>query len=385
MSSLPQQLAPDVSITTEKKIAIFRPPPAISEGDQAAIIAPSAGLASLFTHLRDLGVERLAQTFQLRPELYPSMSEGMSVLHADPELRARDINRAFADPAVKLVVCSIGGYEMIRVLPFLDLDTIRRNPKALTGFSDVTNLHLVLWKLGIVSYYGGNLLCQFAMFGGMHDYTVEHVRDALFGDDSRRRLRPSEKYQDGYLEWSDPTNINKSAPQEDNKEGWIWHVSESSSSSSAASVTGRLWGGCVDSLFKGFAARSPFLPTAEELDGAVLFVETSEIMPEAGQVYDFFAALGELGIIARLKAILVGRPKCNDRGRVPHEGRAEYRANQRDAVLRALADYDASPAAVIFNLDFGHTDPQILVPSGSFATIDVENREIYFDYSRGQK
>ena len=42
-------------------------------------------------------------------------------------------------------------------------------------------------------------------------------------------------------------------------------------------------------------------------------------------------------------------------------------------------------AAVIFNLDFGHTDPQILVPSGSFATIDVENREIYFDYSRGLK
>ena len=48
------------------------------------------------------------------------------------------------------------------------------------GYSDSTNLHLYLWNLGIISYYGGAVMTQFAMGGGMHDYTIDSLRKALF-------------------------------------------------------------------------------------------------------------------------------------------------------------------------------------------------------------
>lgn len=71
------------------------------------------------------------------------------------ENRAADIMGFFADPEVKAIMAVAGGYGSQRLLPLLDFDLIRKNPKIITGFSDTTALQLGLLKMtGLISYSG---------------------------------------------------------------------------------------------------------------------------------------------------------------------------------------------------------------------------------------
>ena len=125
-----------------------------------------------------------------------------------------------------------------------------------------------------------------------------------------------------------------------------------------------------------------YLPKDDIYKGAVMFVETSEEFPSASMVYKFFQSLGEIGILQSLSALLVGRPQTVSRGVSPQIGRNEYRKLQRNAILRAIDEYcdKDSPLPVVFGLDFGHTEPQVLVPYGGRVTIDPEHRGITFYY-----
>ena len=71
------------------------------------------------------------------------------------ETRADDINRAFADKSVDAIICLRGGAGTARLLPFIDFSVIKRNPKILVGYSDITALQLAtLAKAGLVTFYG---------------------------------------------------------------------------------------------------------------------------------------------------------------------------------------------------------------------------------------
>src|SRR5690606_4914730 len=73
------------------------------------------------------------------------------------EARAADINAAFADPEVRAVVCVRGGSGAARLLPLLDYDLIRANPKVLLGYSDITALHCAIHaRTGLVTFHGPN-------------------------------------------------------------------------------------------------------------------------------------------------------------------------------------------------------------------------------------
>ena len=77
-----------------------------------------------------------------------------------PQERADDIHAAFADPDIKAVIASIGGDDQITVLPLLDRELIRANPKPFFGFSDNTNLLGYLWNTGIVGYHGASVMMR---------------------------------------------------------------------------------------------------------------------------------------------------------------------------------------------------------------------------------
>jgi muramoyltetrapeptide carboxypeptidase len=69
--------------------------------------------------------------------------------------RANQVNRLFADPSVKAVVCARGGYGSMRILPFLDYKTIQKNPKIFVGFSDISVLLSVLHtRCGLITFHG---------------------------------------------------------------------------------------------------------------------------------------------------------------------------------------------------------------------------------------
>lgn len=347
----------------------FHRPLRLKPGDKVAIISPSAGMPFLFPWVYEQGLKRIKEVLQLNPVEFPTARQNPDYLAQNPQARAEDINAAFSDSSIKAVIATIGGNDQIRILPYLNKEIIRANPKIFMGYSDCTNFHLFLWNLGIISYYGGSVMTQFAMGGGMHEYTVDAIKKALMSP-SIGEVFPASEWSDVDLDWADRENLNKKRAAQTG-EGWYWHNHREEV------IQGRLWGGCLEVLDLHLSSRR-WLPNFDRLHETILFLETSEEMPTSGFVYRFIAALGELGLLKKFRAILMAYPKAQFCERKPPEGREAFIANQQNAVKQALIDYNAD-IPVVFNMNFGHTDPQIILPCGGTVSIDGAQKAIRFD------
>ncbi len=337
----------------------------LKPNDRVAIISPSAGLPGLFPWVQDLGLERLKSVFGLIPKEYPTTRQMTSSLQD----RARDITEAFKDPANKAVIASIGGDDQIKLLKYLDSQTFLDNPKPFFGYSDNTHLHNFLWHLGIPSYYGGSIMTQYAMQGAVHDFTVEYLKKALF-ESGETEIIASKEFNDEGLDWSDKQNLTKQRKMEPN-DGWYWDGNKD--------AEGILWGGCIESLIEEFTV-GKYLPSDNDLTGTVLFLESAEDIPDPWLIEYLLVGMGERGWFDEFQAVLVGRPKAweFDKPKTTQEKKV-YREVQREAVLKTVRQYNKD-IPVIQNLDFGHTDPQIVLPMGNPAKIDSTNQKITLTY-----
>jgi muramoyltetrapeptide carboxypeptidase LdcA involved in peptidoglycan recycling len=289
---------------------------------------------------------------------------------SDPADRAADLHTAFADPTVKALITSIGGEDEIRVLPYLDADLIRANPKPFFGFSDNTCLLTYLYRLGIVAYHGGAVMTQFGRQGAMHPLTRNSLLGALRSSGTHE-LAQVDAYNDVDLDWSDPAMFAAEPPMLPCG-GWVWH-------NPGPAVTGIGWGGNIEVLsWLLMADRN--IPAAEELRGGVLFLETSEELPAPVEVYRILRAMGERGLLGVFPAVLFGRPKswALDHRTSPAE-KVAYQESMRAAVLRGLSEY-APDAMAVLDVDFGHTDPQQILPYGGQITVDGIARRITVRY-----
>jgi LD-carboxypeptidase N-terminal domain len=95
---------------------------------------------------------RLAKITGLVPGGVPTTRR----LGASAQDRAPDLNAAFADPEVRAVLATIGGEDQITVVPHLDPEIVRGDPKPFLGFNDNTNVLNWLWNHGVAGFYGGS-------------------------------------------------------------------------------------------------------------------------------------------------------------------------------------------------------------------------------------
>lgn len=337
----------------------------LSTGDQVAVISPSAGLPGIFPWVQDLGLKRLGEEFGLIPKEYPTTRRMGSSLQD----RARDVMDAFSDQNNKAVFASIGGSDQIKLIKHLDPKVFIENPKPFFGYSDNTHLHNFLWNLGIPSYYGGGVMNQFGMNIEMFDMTIESVKRALF-EGGEYELKASREYNDIGLDWSVKENLDKQRLLEPN-DGLFWD--------GQGSVEGVLWGGCVESLIVQ-SSTGNYLPSSGDLDKSVLMIETSEDIPEHWIVEYLLTGFGERGWFEKFQAVLVGRPKAWEFNKQKSmEEKANYRKEQRETVLKVVREYNAT-IPVVQNIDFGHTDPQVIMPLGRRVRIDTVTKKILLTY-----
>lgn len=343
----------------------FSSPQKLQRGDNVAVISPSSGTAGIFPWVQDLGIQRLRDTFQLQATEYPTTRK----VGASLQDRAHDIMLAFSDPKNKAIIATIGGNDQIKLLKYLDASVIKSNPKPFFGYSDNTHLHNYLWKLGIPSYYGGSILTQYGMHGAMYPETVSSLEHAFFKS-GQIQLVPNQAFNDHEIDWADKSSLELFRTLEKN-EGFYWSGSQT--------VSGILWGGCVESLMYQLAADS-YLPSDTELDGAILILESSEDQPSPWVVDYLLSGYGERGWLSRFSGILVGRPKAwgIHKPRSAQES-AQYRKTQRATVIDTVRQYNTD-IPIVQNLDFGHTDPQIIMPLGQNATINTSARTITLTY-----
>ncbi|SCG42063.1 hypothetical protein [Micromonospora halophytica] len=112
----------------------------------------------------------------------------------------------------------------------------------------------------------------------------------------------------------------------------------------------------------------------------MLVVETSNELPDAQEVFRMVRNMGERGLLAAFPAVVVGRPKAWDFDhQLPVPERLAWAEAQRAAITRALAPYNPD-AVVVFDVDLGHTDPQLIVPYGGEIRVDAVERRISVRY-----
>jgi len=264
---------------------------------------------------------------------------------ATPRERADDLMAAFADPTIAAV---------------------RANPKAFVGYSDNTNLLNWLWNLGIIGYHGGSTMVHLALPGGPHPVSLASLEHALFST-GRVQVTPATEFSDVHVDWGREDALDARLPLT-LEPGWHWHGGE-------RVVSGRTWGGNLEILHWNLAVGRWIRPV-EEYAGCVLLLETSEEMPPASEVFRMMRNMGERGLLAQFPAIIMAKPKAWSTERPLDEpARAEFRSDQQDAVMQAVSMY-CPDAIVVFGPDFGHTDPQWVLPYGGTMVVDGITRSL---------
>jgi muramoyltetrapeptide carboxypeptidase len=127
-------------------------PPRLCPGDRVAVVAPSGPVEPE----RVAGGLALLRSWDLKPVEMPHLYDRSEYLAGDDTARLADLQRALAEPALAGVFTARGGYGAQRIIDDLDLSCAV--PKVFVGFSDVTALHLALWRrMGLVTFHGPGL------------------------------------------------------------------------------------------------------------------------------------------------------------------------------------------------------------------------------------
>jgi muramoyltetrapeptide carboxypeptidase LdcA involved in peptidoglycan recycling len=340
--------------------------PKLRPGDRVAVLSPSFAAPGMFPAVHELAMRRLRDEIGLEPVEYATTRE----VGAAPEKRAADVTAAFADPSIKAVMASLGGDDQITVLPHLDAAVIAANPKPYLGYSDNTNLLNWLWFHGVPSYHGGSTMVHLGRGGALHPVSTASLRKALFeaGDVD---LHPVDAFSEDEIDWGTPAALTEPGPTRPSP-GWEWHRPD-------RVVTAPTWGGNLEILHWNLAADRWIRPV-EDYRGCVLLIETSEEMPPGFEVYRMLRNAGERGLLAQFPAVVVGLAKASSREhRQNDEEREQYRIDQRDAVVKAFDEYRPD-TMIVFHVDFGHTDPQWILPYGGRITVDGPGRRITAHY-----
>jgi len=340
-------------------------PQKLKSGDRIVAVSLSWGGAGKFPHRYEAGKRQFEEEFEVQVIESEHALRDPEWLSRNPKARADDLMAAFSDPDVHGIISTIGGDDSIRLLPYLDLDVICQNPKVFMGYSDTTISHAACFKAGLVSFYGPAFMAGFAENAGMFPYMVDSVRKSLFSDAPIGRLNPNRSgWTVERLDWSNPEN-QKIKRRTQPCSGWKFHQED-------GVMEGVLFGGCFEVL--DWLRGTAFFPSLEELDGSVLFLETSEEAPPPSMLSRFVRSLAAMGILERLGGILLGRPG----GEIDPERFGEYEAALVDTVR---GEYGLSATAIVTNMDFGHTDPMFVIPLGLSVCIDSANKALSIDES----
>ena len=330
-------------------------------------MSPSFAAPGVAPAVHEQAMRRLTEITGLVPVEFPTTRR----VGASPRDRAADLNAAFADPEIRAVLATIGGEDQIQVVPHLNPELVRADPKPFCGYSDNTNLLSWLWTHGVAGFYGGSTQVQLGPGPAVDPGHRAALRAALLTGERLEITDPGES-EDRGKDWADPAALTEYGEREPT-EPWAW-------AGPAASATGRTWGGCIEVVqWILTAGRFPQEPAA--LDGAVLMLESSEELIPAREFGWILRSLGERGLLAAVAAVLVARPPASSLGTQPSAAvRAAYRAEQRDVAIEVIDRYNPD-AVICVGVPFGHTRPQWLLPYGGQVTVDGSTRVVWADYS----
>ena len=302
-------------------------PKVLRPGDTVGLITPA-------TYVSDPDKLALAKStlnyFGLRMKLGKNVGKRLGYFGSPAEERLDDLHSMFRDPDVQVVFAIRGGYGSAHLLDRIDYDLIRRNPKVLVGYSDITALHLAINRYArLVTFHGPIMLSPFT------EYTRQSFRRALFETKPIGRL-------------SNPPESNQLRPT---------HALRTIRSGTAS---GPLIGGNLTLI-------STTMGTPYEIDtrGKILFLEDVD-----EENYRIDRMLTQLRLAKKLNdaaGVIFG--ECQDCG--PRDYKPSLESNYSlgevlDNILGGLR------VPVLYGLAIGHTPDQLTLPLGVMTTLDAD-------------
>jgi muramoyltetrapeptide carboxypeptidase len=155
------------------------------------VISPSWGGGAAYPHRVERGIAYL-ESLGFQVKMAPHAMNSAGYVSDTPENRVSDIHEMFGDPEVRAVIATIGGDHSCHLLPYLDFDLIRSNPKILMGYSDATVLNVAIWRMtGLVTFNGPAVMVELAEYPEVLGYTERHMLKALCSAEPVGPLEPS--------------------------------------------------------------------------------------------------------------------------------------------------------------------------------------------------
>lgn len=321
-----QFFAMSAALTQPDASRLIHPRP-LKPGDTVGLITPG-------TYVSDpdrlVTAERTLRYFGLKPRFGRNVRRRDGYLGGSIDERLSDLHDMFRDPEVKALLCVRGGVGSSQLLDRIDYDLIRRNPKILAGFSDITSLHLAIHKrAGLVTFHGP------VAVSGFTEYTQKCFRRALFNS------RPM-----GVL--TNPPETNTLRPANPLR----------------AIVPGRARGPLVGgnltlvSLLMG-------TPFEIETRGRILFLE--DVGEEPYRIDRLLTQLRLAGKFDGVAGVIWG--KCSDCGPRTCQPSFDSTFSTGEVVDQILGKLKVP---VLSGLVIGHTDDQLTLPLGVMAALDAD-------------
>lgn len=317
--------------------------PKLKQGDQIRIVTPSRSIKLPFitSEVIELAENRL-KALGLVPS-YGKHIEERNFLDSSPvESRVEDLKQAFAGKKIRMIQTVIGGFNSHELLPHMDYDLIRKNPKILLGYSDITTLSNAFYGMtGLVTYNGPHFF-DFGEKQGF-DYTMEYFKKCLFSKDAIEVLPSRQWSNDRWGANQDQRNFIENG-------GYVVI--------NQGEAKGRIIGGNLVTLV-GLNG-TPFFPKLEK--DTILFLEEDS----SQNLHTFNSNLESLILrpdFQNVVGLVIGRFEIGSGIKTP----------QLVEVLRYHKELDGIP--IICGADFGHTSPKITFPIGGTCRLVADSNK----------
>ncbi|MFU8812385.1 MAG: S66 peptidase family protein [Balneolaceae bacterium] len=287
-------------------------PKRLSPGDTLGLVAP-AGI--VFEDADFERMERVLTRFGLRVMFAENVRQRERYFSGTDKDRAEGVMAMFTNPDVDGIMAVRGGWGCARIVPYLDFDVIRANPKVYCGFSDNTTLHHAMRAFsGLQTFHGPN----------------------------------------GNSEW---THLTRTSFRDVIMEGKAARFQSNRAVETIRTGTarGRLLGGNLTILTTTLG--TPYQP---ELDGAILFLE--DIGEPPYKIDRMLTHLHRAGVMQEIRGLIFGTcTNCNDGGGLNFTIQELLHHHTRELNI-----------PVMYNADLGHDDDNFTIPQGALAEMDAD-------------
>ena len=322
-------------------------PQKLQYGDTIAVFSPSSPAT------------KTARTRYLRGKGYLE-SKGFSVLEGSLTgkqdgyrsgsiaARAQELNALLHNPQIKCIMAAIGGMNTNSILPYVDYDALRKNPKIIVGYSDVTALLLAIYaKTGLTTYYGPALVASFGEYPPYVNDTFSYFSAVTMGVNTAPYLLPTPTvWTEERLDWNTQTAAKKPQPN-------------ALITVQSGKAEGRLLGGNLNTM-QGIW-NTAYFPKIQQ--GDILFLEDS--LKDAADLERSFSLLKLSGVFDKIGGMILGKHELFDdlqTGRKPYE------------ILQEVLGKTDFPILAAF--DCCHTHPMLTLPIGCTVSLDATRQTV---------